>query len=256
MRAHRGIWSFACAVTLLGAATLGRAGEPSPAVEQRADALVKRMSDFLAQQKRFSVVIDHGTEVVTKAGQVIEFDATSQLTVERPNKIRSDRRGEVVDVSFYYDGKTMAIMGHKNNYYATAAAPPTIDEALAFAGERIGVEIPSADLIHSNPYRVLREDAVSGTYIGAATVDGVACQHVAFRGNETDWQLWIEDGARPLPRKYVIRSKKVAGSPSYSIVLRDWKLGPTLDAGMFTFAPPPGAERISFVGLDPSARRR
>jgi len=32
---------------------------------------------------------------------------------------------------------------------------------------------------------------------------GVECEHLAFRGHVTDWQLWIETGAKPVPRKYV-----------------------------------------------------
>jgi len=56
-----------------------------------------------------------------------------------------------------------------------------------------------------------------------AVVDGVECEHLAFRGVDTDWQIWIETGARPVPRKYVITSKTLAGAPQYTLRIKDWK---------------------------------
>ena len=52
-------------------------------------------------------------------------------------------------------------------------------------------------------------------------MDGVVCDHLAFRNLDTDWQIWVESGERPLPRKYVITSKTVAAAPQYTLRLRD-----------------------------------
>jgi len=48
-------------------------------------------------------------------------------------------------------------------------------------------------------------------------------EHLAFRGAETDWQIWIDIGARPVPRKYIITSKTLAGAPQYTLRIKDWK---------------------------------
>lgn len=221
----------------------------APAVDPKAADLLRRMSDFLAAQKTFSVSAEHDTEVVTDSGQKLDFVADSTLTVQRPNKLRSDRLGEAAQLSFYYDGKAVTLYGHRMNLYATAPAPATLDETIDFARQNLDLDAPAADLLYTKPYDVLMEDVVSGKYITTAVIDGKTCHHLAFRGHETDWQIWIEDGARPLPHRFIISSKKVNGSPDYTVELTKWDLNPKISADLFTFAPPPKAQRIEFAGL-------
>jgi hypothetical protein len=56
---------------------------------------------------------------------------------------------------------------------------------------------------------------------GRGTIDGVEREHLAFRNADTDWQIWIELGARPIPRKYVITNKAVAGAPQYTLRIKE-----------------------------------
>lgn len=217
-------------------------------VDPKARTLLKRMSDFLASQPQLSVQADGSTEVVLKTGEKVEFEHSSDVRLKRPNKLRSDRRGEKADAEFYYDGHSFTLYGKNQNYYATTAAPPTIDEAIDAARERLGIEAPAADLLYSNPYDILMEDVVSGTYLGTNAVRGVSCHHLAFRGNETDWQIWIEDGPKPVPCKFVIVSKKVQGSPEFSVEFSRWNFSPRLDEAVFHFTPPSDAKRIGFLG--------
>jgi hypothetical protein len=44
----------------------------------------------------------------------------------------------------------------------------------------------------------------------------VLCDHLAFRQLDTDWQLWVEKGSRPLPRKIVITTRYEVGDPQFS----------------------------------------
>src|SRR5262245_14598582 len=83
------------------------------AFDPRADELLKKMSDYVGKLQTMRFVADHTTEVVLKTGQKIEFGARSEVRVKRPNKLRSDRLGEVVDASFFYDGKNLTIYGPK-----------------------------------------------------------------------------------------------------------------------------------------------
>ncbi len=50
-------------------------------------------------------------------------------------------------------------------------------------------------------------------------VDGRPCHHLAFGQEHIDWQLWIEDGDRPLPRKLVVIYKNDPGVPRYTVRL-------------------------------------
>jgi hypothetical protein len=77
----------------------------------------------------------------------------------------------------------------------------------------------------------------------------VECEHLAFRDLDVDWQIWIEVGDKPLPRKYVITSKAVGGAPQYTLRMRDWKTNVTPAADAFSFKPPEGASGVSISVL-------
>jgi hypothetical protein len=107
-----------------------------------------------------------------------------------------------------------------------------------------GLGMPGTDLILSNAFDELMATATEGKHIGQGVIDGVECEHLAFRTPETDWQIWIEPGAKPVPRKYVITSKTVTGAPQYTLRIRDWKTDAFADADTFVFKPPAGAAKI------------
>jgi hypothetical protein len=76
-----------------------------------------------------------------------------------------------------------------------------------------GAALPGADLLLSNAYDVLMADVQEAKYIGRGVIDGVECEHLAFRNFDTDWQLWVEAGDSPIPRKMVITSKTLNSAP-------------------------------------------
>jgi hypothetical protein len=91
----------------------------------------------------------------------------------------------------------------------------------------------------------MTSNVIFARHIGQGVIDGVECEHLAFRGVDTDWQIWIESGSRPVPRKYVITSKTLAGAPQYTLRIKDWKTDPIADADAFIFKPPADATRAS-----------
>ena len=52
------------------------------------------------------------------------------------------------------------------------------------------------------------ENVETGTYVGQPVVRGVPTHHLAFTQKNIDWQLWIEDGANPVPRIDVSKVKR------------------------------------------------
>lgn len=225
-----------------------------PEVDPKATDLLKKMSDFLAGQTTFSVRTESTTEVLLTDGEKIDVDTSSRALVKRPNMLRSDRTGDR-PASLYYDGTTMTLYGKTENMYATAEAPPTIDGAIDFARDRLGIDAPAADLLYSRPYTVMTEDMVGASYLGKTMVHGIPCHHLSFRGNETDWQIWIRDGDQPLPMKLVIVSKKMQAAPEFRVELSQWDFSPTTGPDAFRFTPPEGATRIQFESLMAGAAR-
>jgi hypothetical protein len=85
--------------------------------------------------------------------------------------------------------------------------------------------------------------------VGKGVVEGVRCDHLAFRAPHVDWQIWIQEGKEPLPRKLVITTRDVANAPQFSVVVTKWNLKPTFTAQTFSFSPPSGAKKVDFVPL-------
>ena len=77
------------------------------------------------------------------------------------------------------------------------------------------------------------------------------CDHYAFRQKDVDWELWIEQGGRPLPRKMVITTTAEPSKPQHSMVM-NWDLAPKFEDELFTFVPPATAHQIEF-DVDPRA---
>jgi hypothetical protein len=61
--------------------------------------------------------------------------------------------------------------------------------------------------------------------LGSGVINGKECDHLAFRSEETDWEIWIAQGDTPYPCRYVITSKNVDQAPQFTMVIRDWKAG-------------------------------
>jgi hypothetical protein len=87
-------------------------------------------------------------------------------------------------------------------------------------------------------------------YLGRAIIDGRECEHLAFRNFDTDWQLWVEAGERPIPRKMVITSKTLNSAPQYTLQVKRWKTGVQPASDAFTFTPPADARKIEPDAID------
>jgi hypothetical protein len=229
------------------------AASEAPAVEPKAVQLLRAMSDYLAGLRQFSLRVDSSLDLVLDSGQKLQFDMGGQVLVRRPNGIYAIRKGAALDQEFFYDGRHLTLSGKTAQVYARVEAPARIDEALDFARDRLNLMAPLADFLYSDPYKVLSAEMESGFYVGPALLDGVPCHHLAFRGRDLDWQVWIEDSKTPLPHKYLITSPEVQGAPQFTARLSNWNPAPKASDADFRFAPPAAAEKIEFLPLAAAA---
>lgn len=222
---------------------------PAVAAAQGDDAnkILKAMSDFASSQKAFSLTYDSDIEVLTTDLQKIQFTSSGQLQAIRPNKLRATRAGGYKDVELVFDGKTLSISSKDSNTFAQLDAPGSIDQVIDLLRNKYAVTAPGTDLLFSNPFDVLTANVTDAKHIGRGIIDGVECDHLAFRTPETDWQIWIERGARPIPRKFVITSKTITGAPQYTLRIKEWR--PDAAADAFAFKAPQGAKKVAFEAL-------
>ena len=224
-------------------------------IDPEAINLLRRSTDYVAGLKQFRFEATSAVEIVTRDGQKLQYEHRVAITVKRPNKIRSDRVGELIKQAVYYDGKSLSMNLPDDGYYATAAAPDTLDAALDFARDQLGIIAPGADFLYKNAFERLSVGLTSAAFIGEAVVAGVRCDHLAFRNAEVDWQVCIEQGAKPLPRKIVITSKKMPQAPEFIAVISKWDMAPKVTDAMFAFTPPKGAQKIDFLPAGPAAKK-
>jgi hypothetical protein len=210
--------------------------------------ILKTATDYVAGQKSISATFDSDIEVITPDLQKIQFASSGQFKLQRPDKLRIRRTGGYVDAEMIYDGKTLTLYGNNAKSYVQADDPGTVDHIIDVLQSSAGGATPGADLLLSKAYDELMANVVDAKHIGQGVVDGVECEHLAFRGVDTDWQIWIETGSRPVPRKYVITSKTLAGAPQYTLRIKDWNTDAITDADAFVFKAP---ENTIKVGLAP-----
>jgi hypothetical protein len=208
-----------------------------------AAGMLKAMTDYVAGQKNISVTYDSDIEVITSHLQKIQFTSSGQVQLSRPDKLRATRTGGYRDVEVVFDGKLVTINDKDTKHFAQIAAEGTADHLIDVLREEHGVVAPGADLLLPHAFEVMTADTIEGAVIGKGVIDGVECDHLAFRNVDTDWQIWIESGARPIPRKYVITSKGVAEAPQYTLRIKEWKTDVPADA--FVFKPDPSATKIA-----------
>jgi len=230
---------------VLAAAALLLLSSPARAQGSDPKAVLKAMSDYVSSQKTIELTFDSDIEVITPQLEKIQFASSGETLLSRPDKMRAHRMSGHADVSLFFDGKTASVFGKSHDSWTQFAAAGNVDQLVAALRAGHGVSMPGADLLLSNPYDVLVADVEEAKYVGRGVVEGVLCEHLAFRNFDTDWQLWVETGATPVPRKMVITSKTVNGAPQYTLRVKSWKTGVEVAPGAFTFVPPATAKKVS-----------
>ena len=221
-----------------------------PAIEPEAKQLLKRMTDYLAGLDKFSVDTDNMLEDVLVSGQKIQYDFTATVGIQRPDKVRAERTGDLFQQVIVYDGKTLTIYNPGDNYYAQAAAPDNIDDTLHFARDTLDFVPPIGDVVYTDAYELLMTSVTEGFVVGKSMVGGVRCDHLAFRTPVVDWQIWIADGDEPLPYKYVLTTMDDPAQPQYLVLISNWNVTPSFDTTHFQFTKPEGAKEIDFLRMD------
>jgi len=221
-------------------------------IEPLADQSLKDMSEFLATHKsmRFNVSIVEDELLAT--GERIQTARSSKVTLRRPDRFQVSIKGDLRSGDFYYNGKTVTIHDRDAKTYAVTEAPASIDNTLDKLADEYRIIIPVADLIFSDSYQVLSENIESGRYVGLHSINGVPCHHLSFRQFNIDWQIWVEQGKKPWPRKFVITYKGEEGSPQFSATLSNWNTAANSRDSKFEFAAPTGVTEIEFEGPDNS----
>ena len=215
-------------------------------VEPDAVEALRAMSTYLMSLKTIGITSQGSLDVVTGEGQRIQLDGTTTYKIRRPGFV-IDYVSDIKDRRFIYDGKTFTIYSPKLGFDASEPATATNKEALNVIYEKFGVKLPLEDLFRWADPNGLRQQSLRSAYrVGPATINGTPTDHYAFREDEVDWELWIQKGDQPLPRKLVIVDRTAAAHPTFSAHL-SWTVNPAFTDSDFAFVPDKDAKRIQMA---------
>ncbi len=225
------------------------------AMTEDAVTRLRRGADFLAGQQRFSFGAEVTYDILQSNGVMLEFGASHDILVRRPDRLRIQavrRDGDVKQL--FFDGQSLTIDMPREDAYVKVAKPGTLYAALDYLVNDLGDPSPLEDFLSENFMARVGSRITAGFHVEYAAIGDRVCEHLAFRTDELDFQIWIEDAESPLPCRLVITYTRSEGSPQFTADFRDWNLEPVSDDGMFAFEPPASAERLQVQALERALR--
>jgi hypothetical protein len=238
---------------LLGALALGVAGAAmadagtatTPAIDPEADALIKKMSDFMGGLKSFSADLQVTDNQIMDDGFKLALIKQGAVRLQRPDHLYVSRTGLERDQEAFFDGKTLTFHDRGRKLHAKLSVEGDIDAALDAATEHFGAELPARDLLSPDAYTPLMDAVEEAVHLGVVPVGEMRCHQIALRTEEVDAQLWIQEGSEPVPCRYTITSKWITGAPQYTVSMSHWKIDPDLPADRFELDPSSAGKAVS-----------
>jgi hypothetical protein len=224
-----------------------------PVLEPKALDVLKAAGSRLAAARSMTFTAVATYESPSRLGPPLAYTVQSNVTLQRPDKLRVISPGDGPASEFYYDGKTMVAFAPAENLVAVADAPPRIDEALKTAYDAGAVYFPFTDVIVADPYADLADGLKLAFYIGQSrVVGGTTTDMVALVSDQMFAQIWI--GAEDkLPRRLRAMFRDDPARLRHDVVFSDWRLDGPVAADAFASSSARVAKHIEFARPDPAA---
>lgn len=224
----------------------------APDLEPKAVGILKAMSSRLAAARTLAFTAVATYESPSRFGPEIAYTTTSDVALQRPNKLRVVTPGDGPAQQFFYDGKTVTAYAPGEDLVATATATGTIDDVLKRAYHEADIYFPFTDVVVADPYQDIADGLKVAFYVGQSqVVDGTTTDMVVIANERVFAQLWI--GAKDqLPRRVRAIYLDDPARLRHEVALSRWQVNGAVPAALF--APPAKAakaKRIPFARPEP-----
>lgn len=216
--------------------------------ESDARNILQAMSDYMGAQTAISFDYDAALDVVTEEQQTLSIASSGSGAMERPDRLHATRHGGFATVEAAFDGETLTIVNTHTNEYAEVAIPGTVENLVDEMRNTYHRPLPAADLLALDFAGGLLPQVTDVKDLGSGVIGGTECDHLAFRTEEFDVQIWVAQGAEPYPCRYSIANSQVTGMPEYRVDVRNWKTGDDAAVSM-EFSLPDGATLVEISAL-------
>ena len=177
----------------------------------------QKMSDFMGKQDQFTMQFSDTFDEVSEAGPKIQLSSRRTRYVQRPDHASMEYNGDNAHRHVIYDGKTLTAIDLTNNGYATIAMQGPLDNVMDKMAKDYGMAQPVDNFIYKDIYSRVYPKIEAGQYVGTDTVGEVKCDHLAFRQQGIDWEIRIQQGDSPVPRKLSITHTDLESHPQYTL---------------------------------------
>lgn len=221
-----------------------------PGLEPRAIDVLKAACARLAAARSMTFTAVVSYESPSRLGPPLVYSTRSEVTLQRPDKLKVITLGDGPPSEFYYDGKAMMAFSPVDNLVAVADAPPTIDAALQVAYDSAAIYFPFTDVVVADPYKDIADGLKVAFYIGQSRVVGdTTTDMVAYITGDVFVQIWIGTQDK-LPRRIYAVYLNDRTRLRHVLELSNWQLDVTVPADAFASAKATGAAHIAFARPD------
>jgi hypothetical protein len=231
---------------------------PGLELEPRAIELLKSMSARLAAARTLSFSTVEIFEQPSRQGHPLAYATKSDVTLQRPDKLRVIISGDGPASEFYYDGHSMMAYLPAEKLLAVAEAPPTIDATLQAAYKSADIYFPFTDLIVTDPYKDMSAGLMLAYYVGQShVIGGTTTDIVAYADRDVFLQVWIGTQDK-LPRLVHATFLADPERMRHHLEFSNWQLDSPVAADAFAPANASTAKRIPFARpqAEPPARSK
>jgi hypothetical protein len=237
-----------------GGLSTARAADPQPSAAagqqpstggDDAVAALGRMTKTLAA-KQFSFSSHTLRAYAGPNGELLHIAHTTKTVFNRPDHLSVDVDGDDGESKLFYDGKNLVIYSVEQKKYVSLPVAGGIGKALDEVEDRTRMDFPLADLLGDDPGKSLLAGVTSGGQVGTATIDGTPCRHFFFvqASEDLEWELWLEDNDKSLPRRVAITYRSQPGRPMFLAELSNWNFNIQVADSDFEFKPPAGVVKV------------
>ena len=241
-------WSAAwlCAASVL-TASVAQAQAPAGS-QPDARKILLGMAEFLGKAERLSVTVRTAYDTVQASGQKTEWNEVRTLTLSRPDRLRMEgEKSNGARSLVVFDGKQISVFDEAGKVYAQTPQSGGVDEALVYFVRDLRMRLPLAFLFMSRGAADLDRRVKSVDYVEKTGILGAPAHHLVGRTDTVNFQVWIADGAEPVPQHIVLTYPGAPGQPQFRAQFSSWNLAAQPADSLFTFAAPADASRVPFA---------
>jgi hypothetical protein len=206
---------------------------------------LREMGQVLGTAKNMQFKVESLLPMKAATGQWLIMIGSSEVARDGTDHLRVKVGGDSFPLDVFYDGKQIVAFSPEKNVFAEKEAPASIDALLRQVRERGVFSVPYGDVLVADPYAAMTSGMKDATFIGSTKLEGTETYHLAFRGKEVDWQIWIGKDDH-LPHLAVLTDRSDATKPSSTLRFTDWKVNTSLPAGTFSFRNQTNASQVEF----------